>query len=189
MGNITSVERALKRCGYQVEIIRSSKEVLNAQALLLPGVGHFGKAMDFLKKKELDKALSDAVLTKKIPIKGICLGMQLMCKGSEEGNVEGLGWFDCEVTRIQTKDPLRFKVPHTGWNTLEANVAHATLKDLSIEDRFYFVHAYEVKTAPDEQILTYTTYEHKFVSSLIKDNIVGFQFHPEKSQNAGLRLL
>ncbi|MES2799087.1 MAG: imidazole glycerol phosphate synthase subunit HisH [Bacteroidota bacterium] len=189
MGNITSVQRAVQRCGFECNIIHNGKEIREAEHLVLPGVGHFGKAMDFLRKNELDKALQEAVLEKKVPITGICLGMQLMCKGSEEGNTEGLAWFDCEVTRIHVQDSLRYKVPHTGWNLLEKNGEQERLKDLSPDDRFYFVHAYEVKTAPIDEVLSFSTYESRFVSSLIKNNIVGFQFHPEKSQDSGLKLL
>lgn len=189
MGNILSVVRMIERIGLGYEIVNSKAGILNARQLILPGVGHFGMAMEVLKKNELDKALNEAVLERRIPITGICLGMQLMTRGSEEGHAEGFGWFDTEVTKIVVENKLRYKVPHTGWNILEKNRDHPSLAATDLSQRFYFVHSYEVKTALEQDILTYTTYEQKFVSSLVKDTIYGFQFHPEKSQEAGFSLL
>ena len=189
MGNILSVARMIESLGLNFEIVDTKEGILNAQHLILPGVGHFGRAMDVLRKKEWEKVLHEAVIEKQIPIVGICLGMQLMTKGSEEGNVEGLGWFDTSVTKITVDNPLRYKVPHMGWNMLEANQNHPAILNLSESDRFYFVHSYQVAQALPEDVLTYTTYEKRFVSSLAKKAILGFQFHPEKSQDAGFSLL
>ncbi|MES2588755.1 MAG: imidazole glycerol phosphate synthase subunit HisH [Bacteroidota bacterium] len=189
MGNILSVSRMVERLGLNCEIVNSKEGILKAKHLILPGVGHFGRAMDVLREKEWEKVLTEAVMEKQTPIVGICLGMQLMTKGSEEGNVEGLGWFDTQVTKINVDDPLRYKVPHMGWNVLEANQNHPSVKKLNPLDRFYFVHSYQVADALPQDILTYTTYEKRFVSSLAKGSIIGFQFHPEKSQDAGFSLL
>lgn len=189
MGNIQSVGRALSRAGYSFCVVQEKNDILKAEHLILPGVGHFGKAMEVIKNKELDKILNEAVFEHKIPITGICLGMQLMTKGSEEGHAEGLGWFDCEVTRIHVNDHLRYKVPHTGWNQLEYMGESLLNHDISTDELFYFVHAYHVKEAAAHEVLTQTTYENKFVSSIKKNHITGFQFHPEKSKIAGMKLL
>lgn len=188
-GNISSVKRVIEHLGYETKIIDTYKSMVSAETLVLPGVGHFGRAMETLRQKDLIEPLNEAVLEKKTPIVGICLGMQLMTQGSEEGSAEGLGWFDCKVTKLMVNDSLRFKVPHMGWNHLEKNehIQHNLVFDS--EEKFYFAHSFHVKEAPENQILSYSNYESTFVSSIIKNNIIGFQFHPEKSQGPGRKLL
>jgi glutamine amidotransferase len=198
MGNIHSVRRKLERLKVDCLVSCDPSDIKKAEKIILPGVGHFGKAMQNLKDQGLIEPLNEAVLADKKPILGICLGMQLMTRGSEEGlekrsetteKVEGLGWFDAEVVRMQPKDTLRYKIPHTGWNSLEYTKDDPILKDVPSGSEMYFVHGYGVLTAPEAEILTRTTYEKTFVSTLKKDHIVGMQFHPEKSHEAGLTLL
>ena len=189
MGNIQSVARQLERLGATVKIMSTASEVLEAEKIILPGVGHFGKAMAHLHDQGLVEALNKAVLEKGVPILGICLGMQLMCAYSEEGNVQGLGWFEARVTHFQIEDKLRYKVPHTGWNTAQAVNNDPLFRELSAEQEFYFVHAYLVQSAPSNEIMSTTTYEKLFISGLSKGNIMGVQFHPEKSHAAGAQLI
>jgi glutamine amidotransferase len=198
MGNIHSVRRKLERLKVDCLVSSDPSDIKKAEKIILPGVGHFGKAMQNLKEQGLIEPLNEAVLADKKPILGICLGLQLMTRGSEEGlekrsetteKVEGLGWFDAEVVRMQPKDTLRYKIPHTGWNSLEYTKDDPILKDVPSGSEMYFVHGYGVLTAPEAEILTRTTYEKTFVSTLKKDHIVGMQFHPEKSHEAGLTLL
>ncbi len=191
-GNIRSVQRAITRVGGKSIIISSADEVLNAEKLILPGVGHFGKTMTYLKEFGLMEALNEKVLVQKTPVLGICLGMQLMCNHSDEGSLgspTGLGWFDAKVTRMEVLDTLRYKIPHTGWNGIEFEDEHPVLNGLKHGSEFYFVHAFHVEDAPEEEILTLTKHERPFVSGLQKDHIIGVQFHPEKSHGAGEQLI
>jgi imidazole glycerol-phosphate synthase subunit HisH len=193
-GNIQSVQRAIARIGGESMLITSADEVLLAEKLILPGVGHFGKAMAYLKESGLSEALNEKVLVQKTPVLGICLGMQLMCAHSEEGafgsaQPPGLGWFDAKVTRMEVTDFLRYKIPHTGWNGIQFANEHSVLNGLEQGSEFYFVHAYHVADAPEELVLTRTTHEKPFVSGLQKDHIIGVQFHPEKSHGAGEQLI
>jgi glutamine amidotransferase len=189
MGNLHSVKRAFNRLGVDVNIATTTSEILYAKKLILPGVGHFGKAMQHLKETGLLDALNEAVLVKKTPVLGICLGMQLMTKGSDEGGVEGLGWFNCATERLVVDDLIAFKIPHVGWNTIEHPNSDTLLDQVPSGSEVYFVHSYGVLDAPEDEVLTKTVYGNTFVSALKKDNIVGMQFHPEKSHDVGLMLL
>lgn len=188
-GNIRSVIRAVEKAGGSAEVIRSADELKQAQKLILPGVGHFGHTMNKLRSLAWTDALNEAALARKIPILGICLGMQLMCTHSEEGDAEGLGWFDARVIRMQVSDRLRYKIPHTGWNSLLFDHGHPLLKDLEQGEECYFVHAYYLAEAPAEQILCRTTHEVPFISGLQRGNLFGVQFHPEKSHSAGAQII
>jgi glutamine amidotransferase len=189
MGNLRSVQRKLQLLKKEVVITRDASELEKASELILPGVGHFGKAMDALKQLDLVGVLNEKVIDKKTPILGICLGMQLMTKGSEEGGVEGLDWFNCATKRLVVDDPIAFKIPHVGWNTIEHPNSDPLLDQVPSGSEVYFVHSYGVLDAPEDEVLTKTVYGNPFVSALKKDNVVGMQFHPEKSHDVGLRLL
>jgi cyclase len=203
MGNLHSVKKKLDRLKVDAVISSDPAVILNATKLILPGVGHFGNAMKNLRELNLLDALNEAVLVKKTPILGICLGMQLMAKTSEEGsengawsmehgNVKkelGLGWFDAEVVKFSFEDTLRFKVPHTGWNTISIEKESPLMKDILENSEFYFVHSYYMKANDSNDVLNYTDYGTKFASAVSKGNIYGFQYHPEKSHDVGMKLL
>ena len=189
MGNISSVRRSVENLGYSCELISSSDQILNAKKIILPGVGHFHKAMAHLNNYGLDKTLNHVVLDRKIPILGICLGMQLMCSFSEEGNIEGLGWFDAKVVKLNIKDKLRYRTPHIGWNKIKFQGNCHLQKSISIDSEFYFVHEYCVKEAKSNEIICKTNYESIFISGLHRENIFGVQFHPEKSHKIGSTLI
>ena len=203
MGNLHSVKKKLDRLKVDAVISSDPETILNATKLILPGVGHFGNAMKNLKELNLLDALNEAVLVKKTPILGICLGMQLMAKTSEEGtenrelraesrdlfSVKGLGWFDAEVVKFTFEDTLRFKVPHTGWNTISIEKESLLMKAIPVDSEFYFVHSYYMKANDPNDVLNYTEYGSPFASAISKGNIHGFQYHPEKSHDVGLQLL
>jgi len=188
MGNIFSVAKRFRTAGADVSIAQTHSDILQADKLILPGVGHFGKAMDNLKKKELIAPLNEFVLEHQKPILGICLGMQLMTKSSQEGDSEGLHWFDATVHKFEFKDTLNYKVPHIGWNSVQINHPHPLMKGVAAEDLFYFVHSYYVR-ATEKDALNSTLYHDSFTSAIAKDHIMGVQYHPEKSHDSGMKLL
>jgi len=189
MGNIFSVTKKLNRLKIDSCVSSSQDEILSADKIILPGVGHFGKAMENLKKLNLIDVLNHEVLIKKKPILGICLGMQLMANKSEEGNVEGLGWIDANVVKFNITNKLKYKVPHTGWNQISISKESKLMHNIPNFSEFYFVHSYHFKTNNSIDILNETEYESKFVSAIEKENIYGVQYHPEKSHDVGELLL
>jgi glutamine amidotransferase len=188
MGNINSVKKQMERLAVNVIVSNKSEDILSADKIILPGVGHFEKAMENLQELNLVDVLNDFVLVKKKPTLGICLGMQLMTNFSEEGNVKGLGWFDAEVVKITVDDTLRYKIPHVGWNTIDQKKESDLNVGLNSDSSFYFVHAYKVIAHEVKDILHSTVYSSEFTSAISKDNIFGVQYHPEKSQDIGLQL-
>jgi len=188
MGNLRSVQKAFERVGVQVKISGSADEILSADKIVLPGVGHFEKGVSNLKERGLFKTLNEAVIAKKIPIIGICLGMQLMTEFSEEGNCEGFGWIKGK-TRKFSFQANGLKIPHMGWNNLIIAQSDSLYDGITSDNFFYFVHSYYVSCDENSNILAETNYGNKFVSSFKKENIFGCQFHPEKSHDAGLKVL
>lgn len=188
MGNISSVVKKLKIVGANYKIINSSNCFEDVDKLILPGVGHFEKAMQNLKKRNLVGPLNNSVLEKKIPVLGICLGMQLMALSSEEGKSNGLGWFDAKVRKFNIQDKLNFKVPQMGWNTISINKKSDLMKNISDQSEFYFIHSFYIKCNKEEDILNTTVYESEFVSGIQKGNIFGVQYHPEKSHEIGEKM-
>ena len=189
-GNISSIKNMLLRLGYDSVIGNSPKEIINADKLILPGVGHFDYGMINLESSDLIDSLNWAVLDKRTPILGICLGAQLMNLYSEEGGKRGLGWLKANVVKFN-KDrlPGGFKVPHMGWNKITLLRSSKLFVGLPDELRFYFVHSYYFVTAEIGLGLASTEYGYTFLSVLEKDNIYAVQFHPEKSHKYGLRLM
>ena len=189
MGNLGSVKRKLDRIGVESVISSKPDELAACKKLILPGVGHFGMAVGELKKRGLWDFLNEAVLNQKKPILGICLGMQLMAKTSEEGDTEGFGWFDAAVVRFRIEDTLRYKIPHMGWNGVTVEKESPLFEGIHRTSGFYFVHAYHMVCKEETDILNQTIYNIPFVSAVEKENIIGVQYHPEKSHDAGERLL
>lgn len=189
MGNLGSIHNMIKKLGYDSKIIDNPDEIEGIDKLILPGVGHFGMAMDKLTSKGWIKPLNEFAILQKKPIMGICLGMQLMTKHSEEGDVDGLGWVDAEVFRFNflNKD---LKIPHMGWNEVHVDASSQLFEDFDFfeEPRFYHVHSYFVKLKDQKMEIAKTFYGFDFTSAFQKDNIYGVQFHPEKSHKFGLKL-
>lgn len=189
MGNIHSVVKKVKRLGANPIITSSKSGVAGADKIIIPGVGHFGKAMKSLHQFNLIDELNHSVLERKAPVLGICLGLQLMAKHSEEGDTEGLGWIDADVVRFKIQDALRYKVPHTGWNQINIKKDSKLNEHISSGSEVYFVHAYHIMCHDAGIVLHESNYETNFVSAIQKENIFGVQYHPEKSHSTGEQLI
>lgn len=188
MSNLSSIANALKYVGAEVKISKDAEDLSKADKIVLPGVGAFRDGAANLKNKNLDKALHREVIEKKKPFLGICLGMQLVAdKSYEFGEWEGLGFVSGEVKRFEIPD--KFKVPHVGWNNVKIIKDHPLMKDVEDEATFYFVHSYYMECKDEQNIIGICDYGRPFTAIVAKDNIFSTQFHPEKSQKNGLKLL
>ena len=189
LGNIRSIQNKFNKMNVECSISSDKRDIERAEKLILPGVGHFKKGMDNLKSLDINGVLNKKVLEEKIPILGICLGAQLFCKYSEEGNCEGLGWIDAEVVRFNVSDKIKYKIPHMGWNDVSIVNRNKLDKVIKTGDKFYFVHSYHIKCKVASNMWMKTVYDYEFVSAIHRDNIYGVQFHPEKSHDVGFELL
>jgi glutamine amidotransferase len=187
MGNIRSIENAILEVGGNVKIVSDPDKLNNYDKLLLPGVGAFGHAITSLRKTGMDQAL-DLFKDSGKSIIGVCLGMQLMCLNSgEDGHHIGLGWFDAEVKLFPKGKNIR--IPHMGWNNVSFTRENPILNKVESGQNFYFVHSYFVNCNNDIDILGYSDHGITFSSIILKENLIGMQFHPEKSQKVGLQII
>jgi glutamine amidotransferase len=188
MGNLGSISNIIKKIGHQSIITSDSSIISSADKIILPGVGHFEKAMQNLSDLNLIEVLTDKALNQQTPILGICLGMQLLTSFSEEGNVKGLNWINAKTEKFKLDEFPELKIPHMGWNEIFIPKQQSICENLDDQSRFYFVHSYHVVCENNENILMTTKYGNDFTSAIIKDNIIGVQFHPEKSHKFGMQL-
>jgi len=187
MGNLRSVANALRFLGCKTVITNNQKDIVNSQAIILPGVGAFGEAMNNLNQLGLVDLLRQQALIEKKPLLGICLGMQLLADSSQEnGCYQGLGIIKGDVIKIPLKSSLR--LPHIGWNDIEIIKQHPLFDNIQDEKNFYFVHSYFLN-CDEAYISSYCFYGSWITASIQKENIFATQFHPEKSQGNGLRVL
>jgi glutamine amidotransferase len=187
MGNLGSIENMFRRIGVPAEVARDLRAVERARKILLPGVGAFDGAMQRINESGLRTVLDHKALRERIPIMGICLGMQLLTRSSEEGRLPGLGWI-AAVTRRFPND-MGLKVPHMGWNVVRSARASALTEGLPADARYYFVHSYYVQTDSPVDSLQTTDYGITFDAVVGHGNLYGAQFHPEKSHKFGMRFL
>ncbi len=192
MGNLGSIYNMFKRIGADSEITADINKIKNAHKILLPGVGSFDKAISLINQLGLKEILDEKALVEKIPILGICLGMQLLTNCSEEGKLNGLGYIPAKTLKFNSTNE-DFRVPHMGWNTVKHtnnSFDNKLIFNLSEELRFYFVHSYYVIVEDENNSLLKTYYNGiEFDSVINKDNIWGAQFHPEKSHKFGMKFL
>ena len=186
-GNIRSVEKAMAKLGQEVWITRDRERIMNADKVILPGVGSFGDAMAHLREYNLVEVIKDVVAEKK-PFLGICLGLQLLYESSEETpGVEGLGILKGKILKIPEQEGL--KIPHMGWNSLHLQNDGRLFREIEQNPYVYFVHSYYLKAEEEETVKATTEYSVKIHASVEKDNVFACQFHPEKSGDLGLQIL
>ena len=184
LGNVESLQKALKHIGKTCIITKDKEQIYKSSHIFLPGVGSFAAGMDNLNSNNLTEVLQQEVIERKKPFFGICLGMQLLAqKGHEGGEVDGLGWIDAEVIKIKT---VGLKIPHMGWNNIIE--CKSILSPFENKD-FYFVHSFHMKMKNENMVVSKVEYGDILTSAIKRDNIFATQFHPEKSQKAGLELL
>lgn len=188
MGNIGSIANMLNYLGAEFRIISTYDEVNNSNALILPGVGKFDAAIKILEDKNIYNSIISLSNDRNVPILGICLGMQLLCMDSEEGKKQGLGLLDASVKKIDISKQKKLKIPHMGWNYVNVCGNDNILSTFENQPRFYFVHSFCVKTYDESIVIGRTNYSEEFVSAFQKKNIIGLQFHPEKSHDYGMEV-
>lgn len=187
LGNLGSVANMLRRLGVRSRISSRPDDLLSAEGLILPGVGHFATGMQNLNARGLVPVLGQAVTLHEVPVLGICLGAQLLAQYSEEGGVAGLGWIDAKVKRFTLDDSL--PVPHMGWNEVEPVDSEVFAGHVPGETRFYFVHSFHFDSAAPSQVAAWCTYGYRFAAAVRSRHVWGVQFHPEKSHRFGTRVL
>lgn len=190
LGNLTSILNMHRRLGIDAIITNNPEELQKADKLILPGVGHFDKGMQNLNESGLRTLLDKMVLQDKKDILGICLGAQLMTRGSEEGVEKGLGWVPADTIRFRIDNSSSLKVPHMGWTDLNFNKETPLFQNLPAEPRYYFVHTFHFKfDESTSTVIGECVYGYDFACAFQKENIYGVQFHPEKSHKFGMKLL
>ena len=188
LGNVNAFFNIYKSLGIDCEICNSCDSLKSATKLILPGVGSFDWAMDKLNNSKMRPILEELVIDKKVPILGVCVGMQIMAKNSEEGKEEGLGWINAKNVHLANISKKNNKFPHMGWNDIEVTDS-LLLRDIS-NPKFYFLHSYCIDPYDKKEIDGYSFYGSRFPCAISKkNNIFGVQFHPEKSHNWGIKLL
>lgn len=189
LGNIASIQRMVERVGGKSVLIAKPQELDAVKKVIIPGVGHFDEGMKRLKSTGLADALTDRASDGSLVVLGICLGMQLLCRDSEEGLARGLGLVDANVCKFDFPAGQRLKVPHMGWNRVKTTISNQLLLDEFEEQRFYFVHSYKVVPDHPSIVIGVASYGSEFCAAFQVRNIFGIQFHPEKSHRFGMSIM
>jgi imidazole glycerol-phosphate synthase subunit HisH len=190
MGNLGSIKNMLKKAGFPSVISNDPLEIETAEKIILPGVGAFDTGIRNLQDNGLIPLLNKKAMVEKVPVLGLCLGAQLITNGSEEGKLPGLGWVEGETVRFHFENmDQNLKIPHMGWNVLQIVKDHPYLHGLPEDQRFYFVHSYHLVCKDQAEVIANTTYGYTFSSIIGRENVIGMQFHPEKSHKFGLQVL
>jgi glutamine amidotransferase len=188
LGNVQAFLDVYRRLDRKAVVAQCSGELESADKIILPGVGAFDWAMERLNKSGMRDALDRIALEGKRPILGVCVGMQMMARRSEEGSLDGLGWIPADVKRLDHRAAGRSCLPHMGWNTAEPTRDHPLFFQIK-EPSYYFLHSYHFSPDSEDITIATTDYSQRFASAICHGNLLGTQFHPEKSHGAGVRLL
>jgi len=190
VGNLASISNILKKVGVEAVVSKEEEIINNASHIILPGVGSFDTCAKRLKESGTLASLSERVLIDKVPVLGVCVGMQLLFEGSDEGVLTGLGWIKGRVIKFdQNRLPSEKKIPHMGWTNVMHSKSSKLLNGLKDDSRFYFVHSYHPSLADNSDSLLTAEYGYQFVAGVERANVMGVQFHPEKSHRYGMQLL
>lgn len=190
LGNVQSFFNIYKRLDIPVSLVKNAADLSRMTHVILPGVGAFDWAMSKLENSGMRQTLDYLALEKRIPVLGICVGMQMMARCSEEGVLAGLGWFNAEVRRFdESKIQSDTHLPHMGWNDVEPTHNHDLFRGLGQDSRFYFLHSYYFDPISHDDILASSIYGEPFTCAIRRNNLYGVQFHPEKSHHYGIELL
>jgi glutamine amidotransferase len=190
VGNIKAFFNIFNKLSINVKIAQKPEDLLGATKLILPGVGHFDYAMKRFSESGMLNIVNDMVLNKNIPVLGICVGMQMLAKSSEEGELSGLGWIDATVKKIDSNLLVQYtRLPHMGWNDIIVKAKNPILNNLDYNSRFYFLHSFYFDPNIVSDSIAIATYGKEFCCVVNHKNIYGVQFHPEKSHHFGIQLL
>ena len=190
VGNLASIKNMLKKIGADAKISADKDDILEAEKLILPGVGAFDSCMEKLHGSGLLHILNEKVLLNKTPVLGVCVGMQMLTQRSEEGILPGLGWIKGSIVKFKNEMlPAGYKIPHMGWTDVQLNKPSRLFENMYEEPRFYFVHSYHAQVSNRNDVVLTANYGYDFTAGIELDNILGVQFHPEKSHKFGMRLL
>ncbi len=189
VGNIKAFTNVYKNLNIPFKVAKSNNNLINITKIILPGVGSFDHAMQSLQDSGMREKLDELVLDKKIPVIGICVGMQMLAKSSYEGKLPGLGWIDAVVKKFDDVQYNNIPLPHMGWNSIKTNQNNQLLYKLAMNPRFYFLHSYYFECNNSNDIIATTKYGIFFTSVVNHRNIYGIQCHPEKSHHNGITLL
>jgi glutamine amidotransferase len=188
IGNIRSVQRMFEAIGVEAVVVSKPEDAVSCVRLVIPGVGAFDAGMEAIHERGWFEMLNHLAFKRRVPVLGICLGMQLLCRRSDEGLLPGLGWIAADVLAFR-REQLGIKIPHMGWNVVKAMQDNPLIPLGLEEQRFYHVHKYHAVCDSDESVLGMTHYGYDFATVIHRDNIYGVQFHPEKSHKFGMNLL
>ena len=189
VGNIKAFANIYKNFDIPHKIVKNIEDLENVSKLILPGVGSFDHAMQSLQNSGMREKLDELVLEKKLPVIGICVGMQMLAKSSDEGDLPGLGWIDAEVKKFDKKQITNAPLPHMGWNNLNIKNSTTLVDGLDNDPRFYFLHSYYFECSDKNDVVATANYGEEFECIVNHDNIYGIQCHPEKSHHNGMQLL
>lgn len=190
LGNIGAFVNVYNKANIKAVVAKTADELKGASKLVLPGVGHFDHAMELLQRSGMRDTLDRLVLDDKVPVIGICVGMQILARTSEEGTLPGLGWIDADVKAFKSWEAAsNMPLPHMGWNDVRLSSSSALFTGLETDARFYFLHSYYVSCDRQDDILATCDYGAEFSCAVGCANVYGVQFHPEKSHSFGNRLL
>jgi glutamine amidotransferase len=190
VGNIKAFYNIFSKLSVNVKIAQKPQDLINATKLILPGVGHFDYAMKRFSESGMLNVVDEMVMNHNVPILGICVGMQMLAKTSEEGVMPGLGWINATVKKIDTNLLTQTtRLPHMGWNDVSVKIKNPLLKNLDLNSRFYFLHSYYFESNLESDSIAFSNYGKEFTCVVNHKNIYGVQFHPEKSHHYGIQLL